>query len=536
MNIIKKTLVTDQLNNVTPYDEVPYESGAYSQTHPDRLATLGRLFGMAPAPVNRSRVLELGCASGSNLIPMACHMPGSTFVGVDLSARQVASGCRVIRDLALDNISINHANIMDIDESWGLFDYIISHGVYSWVPVDVREKILDISSVNLAPQGIAYVSYNTYPGWHMRETIRHMMLYHVNQFEGYEERIGQARELIDFLAKSVSTDHNPYGMLLQNELSLIRDSKDWYLFHDHLEKNNAPLYFHQFVKQAERHGLQYLGEVDLHTMLTSRFPQEVAETLDRLGRDLINTEQYSDFVCNRFFRQTLLCHNEHVLERNLSGKNINSLLISSALRPQKEPVDLTPGKKQIFMSANGSSFETDYPLTKAALIVLLGHWPGALALDDIYAEALRRLEQSSKANGIFPRPSRLVLADNLLQGYSVNAVELYTWQDEFVTTLSKQPLVSDLVVYQAVENQSVVNQRHESISLDPVTRQMLPFLNGINNQVDIFKELEKSVATGDLTISQNDEPGNDSESIRKIVQKAMDKSLAVLADSRMLIG
>ena len=81
-------------------------------------------------------------------------------------------------------------------------------------------------SENLAPQGIAYVSYNTYPGWHMREMICHMMRYHADQFRDTDERIAQARALIDFLAGSVPTN-SYYGLLLRDELGLVRQVSDF---------------------------------------------------------------------------------------------------------------------------------------------------------------------------------------------------------------------------------------------------------------------------------------------------------------------
>lgn len=179
--------------NESSYDEIPYKSISFPQTHPNRLSTLGRIFGLMPAPVTRCRVLELGCASGGNLLPMAFHLPESEFVGVDLSFRHVQQATKVIRELELKNARIDHASISDIDKSWGTFDYIICHGVYSWAPQEVQDKILDVSSANLASQGIAYVSYNTYPGWHLRGLIRDMMHYHTGQFEETAKRIEQAR-------------------------------------------------------------------------------------------------------------------------------------------------------------------------------------------------------------------------------------------------------------------------------------------------------------------------------------------------------
>ena len=354
----------------TSYDEVPYESQPFVQTHPDRLSTLGRLFGLVSVPITQSRVLELGCAGGGNLIPMACQLPQSQFVGVDLSIRQVEKGRQVIQDLRLNNIRIEHANIMEVDKTWGVFNYIICHGVYSWVPDDVQNKILSISKENLAENGIAYVSYNTYPGWHMREMIRHMMLYHADQFEDTKERIEQARALMQFLESSVPTENNCYGLLLKNEFDLIKRSQDSYLFHDHLEDINAPIYFYQFVERAESHGLQYLSEAHFGSMLASGFPKQVAETLNRISRRIINTEQYMDFLRNRTFRQTLLCHRDLPLKRKVGAEDVHGLLMASAATPEPEPVDLEPGKKQFFQTLNGPKAETDYPLTKATLKIL----------------------------------------------------------------------------------------------------------------------------------------------------------------------
>src|SRR6516165_7913322 len=152
----------------TSYDEIPYSNNAFYHTHPDCLATVATLFGMKPAPVQACRVLELGCGRGGNLIPMATSLPTSRFVGIDLSARQIAGGQEAVESLGLTNVELKQLSILDVDSDFGRFDYIICHGVYSWVPAAVQEKILEICAQNLAPSGIAYISYNCYPGWHLR--------------------------------------------------------------------------------------------------------------------------------------------------------------------------------------------------------------------------------------------------------------------------------------------------------------------------------------------------------------------------------
>ena len=151
----------------TSYDRLPYEARSYPRTHPDRLATMATLVGMRPPPVPGCRVLELGCAAGGNLLPMASALPESTFVGIDLSARQVGEGQRLIEAFELRNVRLEVGTILEVDESWGVFDHIICQGVHSWVPTRVRDKILAVCAHHLTANAVAYISYNTHPGIEM---------------------------------------------------------------------------------------------------------------------------------------------------------------------------------------------------------------------------------------------------------------------------------------------------------------------------------------------------------------------------------
>ena len=109
------------------------------------LATLGALFGMNPARLESCRVLELGCGEGANLIPVAFQWPESEFVGIDLSAEAIRYGNDFIGRLGLRNITLRCLDIMEIDREFGSFDYIIVHGVYSWVPASgAREGAIDL--------------------------------------------------------------------------------------------------------------------------------------------------------------------------------------------------------------------------------------------------------------------------------------------------------------------------------------------------------------------------------------------------------
>src|SRR5262245_50106759 len=150
------------------YNVLPYRSKPFPLSAPSRLAALATLFGLAAPAVSEARVLELGCASGGNIIPHALRFPAARFRGVDLTERHVRDAQARIGALELKNISIEQGDISALDLKGERFDYIICHGVYSWVPEHVRQAILRICGENLADNGVAFVSYNVYPGWQLR--------------------------------------------------------------------------------------------------------------------------------------------------------------------------------------------------------------------------------------------------------------------------------------------------------------------------------------------------------------------------------
>jgi SAM-dependent methyltransferase len=247
------------------YDRVRYKSLPLAQTHPDRLATIATLFGMTVAPPAECRILELGCGDGGNLIPMALGLPGSSFTGIDLAAQAIEQGRAVANALGLKNITLLPLDLMDAGAELGEFDYVIAHGVYSWVPENIRERLLDVCRANLAPRGVAYVSYNAYPGFHRREMFREMMLYNVDGVEDPADRVRRAIEFVEWL-NQFRTESPLTRALLAEELHHLSENDWWYVYHDDLAQTNHAEYFHEFVARARDHRLDYLGEADFLEM------------------------------------------------------------------------------------------------------------------------------------------------------------------------------------------------------------------------------------------------------------------------------
>ena len=462
------------------YDEFPYLSFPFPQSHPDRLATIGWLFGMEPARVEACRVLEVGCASGGNLLPMAASLPGSQFVGVDFSPVQIERGAADVKALGLTNIELLAMDIMDFSEAYGEFDYVIAHGVYSWVPNAVQEKLLAICARQLRPSGIAYVSYNTLPGWRMRSVVRDAMTYHTRGIAEPAKRVAQARAVLEFLAESVKDDASAYGIALRAEAEHLRKQADYYILHDHLEEVDEPLYFHQFIERAARHSLGYLGEAKFGAMLGGGFSQRVNETLARVAPSVLKREQFIDFLRARTFRETLLVHRDVRLTRKISPQQVMALRAASRARPVRPQPDLQSNAVEEFESPEGK-VSTPSRLSKAALLTLAECWPVSMGFNE--------LDAAARVRACLPDPSGLELrerlASEILQCYAAGVVELHYAKSPFVAVPGERPEGSALARLQASRGSPATTLRHEHGTFHGDTLRLFLLLDGTRTRSEI---------------------------------------------------
>jgi methyltransferase-like protein/SAM-dependent methyltransferase len=523
----------------TSYDRLPYEAHSYPQTHPDRLATVATLLGMRPPPVPGCRVLELGCAGGGNLIPMAAALPESTFVGIDLSARQLAQGRQVIDALGLRNVRLEAGSILEVDGGWGAFDYIICHGVYSWVPAPVRDHILTVCADHLSANGVAFISYNTYPGWHLRGVVRDLLLYHTESCPEPDERVRRAREMLELLGKAVRTQRGAYGQLLEAELELLARHGDSYLFHEHLEEVNEPTYFREFIRQATARGLQYLAETELGTMVLGDFPPEIESTLRALSADIVHLEQYFDFLRNRTFRQTLLCRRGAGVNYCLDVGRLHGLYVASAARCLTPRPDLHLTAEEHFTSPRGATVKSVDPLAKAALVHLAEVWPRAVRFDDLCLAARARLNGGggdARAEGKASEDVAVV-GQCLLTCYLTgpdDLVYLGTHAPRFAADLGDQPLASPLARLQAAASDRATNLRHQTMPLDEFSREVLLRLDGRHDRAALLRGLEEARQGGLDGNGQNGPQATNGPP--EVLNHALDLALGRLASSAFLAG
>jgi SAM-dependent methyltransferase len=480
------------------YDAVPYTSRAFPQTQPEQLAVIGRLFGLQPALPSQARVLELGCSAGGNLLPLAARYPEARFVGIDYSEVQAERGRAQVRELGLGNVEIRQQSIADFGQAEAPFDYIVCHGVYSWVPPEMQQSILALCRANLAPDGIAYVSYNTYPGWKMREVVRDAMMYHTRGLTDPGDKLAQARAIVRF-TKEVSDPASAFGRMLVDEAGLVEKAEDFYLFHEHLEPNNRPCYFREFIDAAGAHGLGYLGEASLADMAPQRLGQKVHDALQKLsGGNIIATEQYMDFFRNRSFRQTLLVRSERMpaVRRAITPASHHAFRLSSGFVPAA-PVTPEGAEPAEFRDASGRSLRIVAPLLKAYLLELAMRFPRPAPHAELLAAATSRLQGKLVVGEPDVAALDLALMRFMLEGVlRLHLEPLPVGSARDAMPRSFPP--ARAAVLQREE--TVATLRHDTVRLNSVDSKVLRLLDGEHDHAALREALLQAAVRGEITV------------------------------------
>ena len=510
------------------YDEVPYLSYPQEQAHPDRLATLARMYGIDAPPIETCRVLEIGCGTGGHLIPVAYTLPGSQCVGIDLAERPVELGRQTIAEMGLTNIRLEALNLMDLPADFGQFDYILAHGFYAWVPQPVRDKLLQVLRAHLSPNGVGLVSYNALPGGHLRYMVREMVLYHTRFIDHPLQKAEQGRALLEFLSTSLP-ELDPYRAFLQRELQHVLKTGDWLLCHDELSPFFAPVYFWQFMEHATRHGLQYLSETEFAETQEGVFSREVVETLQQLGSDVIAREQYWDFLKCRKFRQTLLVHKEVEIRRQATIEGVSQFRFAGLSRPVSATPSIRSKVPEKFEAHGGkASVETDNPLAKAVLTRLNQVYPLYPTFDELVHDVREMLNPGAAHDGSAEdlageQQVRKAVSEILLRTFAAALIEFHVYQPPYVTEAGPYPEVFKLARMMAPEQENLPTLRMTSVQAGHrLTRSLVVAADGTRDRDQLAQHI-----AAEAGLTEPDELA--------AVREKIDENLKYLAQQALLV-
>ena len=295
------------------YADLGYLSQPFPYASAPFLESYARLLGLSPAPASTARILEIGSSYGGNLMSQALFYPQATFTGIEIAPTQVSVGKTYINQLGITNLALLEGDVNESHHQLGTYDYIIAHGFYSWVDEETKDNFLRLCKEHLAENGILYMSYNTYPGWHKMDSVRALLEFANKDIDtlNHREKVRHGKTVaskLGALMLEYDTVKNQQTSFLQS-LRQILQKQDCYVGHDHLEPVNTPVYFHQCMDHMAEHGFTYLCDCDLNLSFPTVYDEILRTQLQELApHDPLAREQYIDFMLNTAFRKSLFTH------------------------------------------------------------------------------------------------------------------------------------------------------------------------------------------------------------------------------------
>jgi SAM-dependent methyltransferase len=446
------------------YDQVCYHGTAVANTAPAHLALCSAWHGGPRPPLDEYRAVELGCGDGANLVALAFYNPGCTFVGVDSSRVEFDRARAAARELGVENVRFIHRDVRELEDELGAFDYAIAHGLYSWVPDDAREAILAFCRRRVAPEGLAYVSYNAQPGWATRRLVRETLLASPAVREAaLEDRAWRAMELAARLLEDMPSREYAHAVLLSGELERVRDGKPFYVLHEYLADVNDGFWLGEFVQRARRQGLDYVADAQF-CRWEGHVPAELRESLSARGLDAVEREETADLLGNRYFRASILRRDDAPPGMIDRQELMEELYAATSLAAQSDPFDLREGVVERFTGGGGTEVTLDGAVTKAAVVLLSAQWPAGIRMPDLCARASALLA----AHGIdAPADGPARLLDDLAELFEAGQADFRLREPAFELTVPANPRAHALARAEAARGDVLTTPYHLPLPFGP---------------------------------------------------------------------
>lgn len=485
----------------TSYDETPYSSYVFSHCQPVRLHAIATLKGLNPAPVETARVLEIGCSFGGNLLPFAIQHPRSYSIGIDLSEQQINMGKKMMQEVGVDNIQLICADISQVNFENIQFDYIICHGVFSWVPQFVQEAILNVIKNYLSPNGVAFISYNTYPGWHHFDAAKHLMQFGSNPQLDRLTRTDQAFELLKYTNNILKKTNTPRDQSLEAIFNTIIGREKYYVSHEYFEEYNNPLYFSQFLEKINKYHLAYLNDsdvIDFWRYFPSLDNKEYNDICDYFGYDLEKIEEYFDFLSNRAFRCSIITHQSNLAHHNI-GKDIRSLNLAYQFNrlyfqtniAYIEQTETTPAYWQL--TDNGKLFSSN-PLSDKLFEYIHDHKEKLCSISALKEYLIANTPSYDEQD-----------TNNILLNIIYSSRTYFSFSDIPLNTYSKKPKINEkyrklsIFVEKNPNVTGLSNYRYQRIETDFFTSYICKHLDGTRTIKNLIKLIKSDIDNGSIS-------------------------------------
>ncbi len=346
----------------------------YPEAMPDRLRWAAMLHGHY-VPEKSFAYLEINCGAGLTLLYAAAAHPESHFVGLGGSARQFERSRVLAREAGLSNIEFVEGDYLQpAFQAGGLgrrFDYVVVHGIASWIPSDARSALLRFANRALKVGGLFYTSYNTLPG-----SLGALTYGHFARFDPHSDAPSEALKAahlallalqnaaLTLLPGMPALAQRLETLGRQNLVDLLSRSgrSDW-----------RPIFVTEMLEDLRVHGLSYLGTATLAEAFDSALAPELRELIEAQPTVAIR-EQVRDLALMQVFRRDLAVRGRQAMPL------VEQLQRFSTIRLRSNPLVPRPVPRSAADEPSGDTAIRD------RLLARLDAARGSLRLGDLVEE------------------------------------------------------------------------------------------------------------------------------------------------------
>jgi methyltransferase-like protein len=333
-----------------------------------------------------------------------------------------------------------------------------------------------------------------------------MMLQHVEGRDYPQAKTSQARPLLKFLAEANEGSNSMHAAFYQSETVAFDKQPDQYVYQEYLEAYNRAYYFKEFVSEAQKHSLQFLGESDLPSNWIGNLNEKAKSKLEKIN-DLVLRSHDMDCINNRTFRESLLVHSDTKIDLNISTDLLASARFSGSFKetePSENPNPTAENKPKCFKLASGRVLTTSERSTQLVAELLDQVFPCSLPIAELHRQIEDRLEKQSIPSKIELKQ----LAASMIQWSLSGWIQFRFLDDRMKSNGFHKPKTTTWARSQTRAVDLVTNQAHNVVRISGEDRLVLPMLDGTRDMDSLANEMELLVRSGAINLIFTDQNKN----------------------------
>jgi SAM-dependent methyltransferase len=286
-------------------NDIPYMDNVWTDHAPGHLRFKALAHGVGAPDASRFTYLALGCGTGIGTTLYAGLHPEAHFVGIDASEAHIVQAEAFAKETGIANVRFIRATFQEMLASppadLPLFDYVIVHGVYSWIDEANREVLRRLLRKVCASGAIVFISYNALPGNGAMLPFQRLVR-HAGTLVGgsSEERVARAQEVVGrWIERGDAFFRQNEAMRSQRDRMMERSLS--YQAHELLNGSWIPFHVTDVAGQMAQHDFGFVGSaMDVMPPLADTTLDCVPEAAARLWNELAR-----DYTRNTLFRADL---------------------------------------------------------------------------------------------------------------------------------------------------------------------------------------------------------------------------------------